>query len=31
MSVTEASSIIINADSHGNCIYVYVQNASTNL
>ena len=31
MSVTEASSIIINADSHGNCIYVYVQNGSTNL
>ena len=31
MSVNEGSSIIINADSHGNCIYVYVSNSSTNL
>jgi hypothetical protein len=31
MSVNQASTIIINADTHGNCIYVYVQNGSQNL
>ena len=30
-SVNQASSIIFNADSHGNCTYIYVQNGSTNL
>ena len=30
-SVNEASTIIINADTHGNCTYVYVSNSSTNL
>jgi hypothetical protein len=31
MSVNGTSSIIFNSDSHGNCIYVYVSNSSTNL
>ena len=31
MSVNQASSIIFNVDSHGNCTYVYVQNNSVNL
>ena len=31
MAVNGTSTIIINADSHGNCIYVYVSNSSTNL
>jgi hypothetical protein len=31
MSVNQASAIIFNVDSHGNCTYIYVGNSSTNL